>query len=199
MNIFGKFKIRKFYGNEITEEMLFDLREVANSGFGKPVPSKENENVAKKSDRLFVAYYKNRKVAFASVKIVHKNLGYLVGGVVNADFKNSGLYRELTKRRIEELKGRASYVSTRTQNPTVYYVLRHMVREIFPNEGIVPSKIVGLAKSVDRRVDNKLKVSWCYGRRLSSFDFPTKDEKANKLFSHLNLEHGDAYIIIGLL
>lgn len=199
MNAFGKFEIRSLYANEVSKEMLMDLGKIAENGFGKPVPSKEVENVVKKSDKLFVAYYKDRRVAFASVKIVQKDLGYLLGAVVHVDFKNAGLYRELTKRRIEELKGRVVYVSTRTQNPAVYCVLRGMVRQIFPNGEIVPSEILGFAKSIDRRSDSHLKLSGCYGRRLSSFDFPTKDEKANKLFSRLNLERGDAYIVVGLL
>lgn len=199
MNVFGKFEIRALYPHEVDRSMMMDLWKVAMSGFGKYVPFKEVENAVKKPDKLFVSYYNGDPAAFASYSTVNSDLAYLSAVVVHGGFKKRGLCRELTKKIIGELRGRLDYVSARTQNPVVYHVLSSFLKEIFPGEKPATGKVIELAKTIDSRVDGHLMVRGFYGRRLSSFEFSAEDERTNRIFGRLDLNRGDAYILVGLL
>lgn len=196
---FGVYEIDCLPPDDIDDLLMEDLHDVAASGFGYRMPREEVDHAVKDSDAVYIAFCGGTPTAFASVKIVTPELGYLAGSVVRNEHKGNGVHTQLLNRRIGYLRGKVKYVSTRTQNGAIYYKMKEIFPKIYPGAEKINEKILELARLVDKRVGKDLIVKGCYGRKLSAFDFPVKDGLTEVLFNKLNLERGDAYVILATM
>jgi hypothetical protein len=151
-------------------------------------------------DSILEAFNKLEKpVGFMSYKNISEEVVYLAGVVVDKNYQHRGIYNSFMRKMMNEMKNDVKYVVARTQNPIIYYVTRKYVKSIYPNNSKIPRQIYEIALLIDKRVNEDLIIKQCYGRRLSSEVKKSKDDEINKLFGKLNLDKGDAFLIIGQL
>jgi len=174
--------------------------DVAVDGFGKDVPKKEVEHNTKDVNIVFVAFDElERPIAFMSYKNINKEIVYLSGIVVKKNYQGKGIFSNFMENMINEIAGKTKYLTVRTQNPIVYYVINKYIKQLYPNEDKIPRQIYELALLVDGRVNENLVIKNCYGRCLSNKVDKSKDNRINKLFEKIDLNVGDAFLIVGQL
>ncbi|RLG17050.1 hypothetical protein DRN62_02320 [Nanoarchaeota archaeon] len=189
---------------EIGDGLVRKLHEVAEDGFGKKVPMEEVKHNTLETNGIFVVYDDNEPMGFTSYELRDIDgirVGFLRGTVIRRAFQGRGLFKHLCQRliRVFEEEG-IRFVATRTQNPRVYRALQRLLPELYPTtRGEVPESVFELAKKIRKDVTRELIIPGLYGRQLTGEKVLAKEESVNALFSKLNTEEGDAYLLIGLL
>ena len=167
----------------IEKNTLEQLIRVAQNSFGSSMSRNEVINHLIPNDVIFIAYKNDLAIGFAGNIYKNDNL-YLSGAVLETIEQNKGLYKLLTTLRIEHgLEKNITSITTATQNPRVEKGIINVLNEFYSNNKINRYE-------VKRELLNSR-----YGRMLTEIRPYSLDQELNLIYSKLNYEKGDAFLI----
>lgn len=192
------------------DQLIADFHAVTVDAFGRWLPYQALEDRSREADYLLVLREETGRMAGFMVN----NLLALDGTMVNyfstdmirREYHGLGLYPLLNSLRAEALP--ATALMTRTQNPRVYRAFRQVcVRHgynIYPSSDRTTPEALRLAKAFSPEVREDLIVESIYdfgegrGARALMYDTPPPKSDEELIWRHLNIEQGDAVLILGV-
>lgn len=178
------YTIQRLTPKQIGKDLMTGLVRTGMESFGKGMTIREITDHVLSCDLMFVALGPDGVViGFGGSKYLGKGVN-LAGAAVTGEGQGNGIYKALTRARIEQgLASGCSLITTRTQNPRVESGIMDVMEEL---------KISGTLFSYS--LSRKL-VPAVYGRMLTDSVPRSTREDINLIYKSLNYDAGDAYVL----
>ncbi|MBI4152604.1 hypothetical protein HY495_02740 [Candidatus Woesearchaeota archaeon] len=189
---------------QLVERILPELYDVALNAFGKWLPKEAIEERTTKASLVVLLSQAERIVGYAVndlLSLAGHDVNYFASGFLRREYQGRGLYAELNRARAALLPTKV--MMTRTQNPVVYAQFRKLCLErgyaCEPAGEQISPEALTIARTYSPAVEDSLIVRGVYWERSLMADTPpAKGELEKKIWSQLNVEKGDAVIIVGI-
>lgn len=187
------------------DSLILELHDVASDAFGKYISLDAIAERTRGIDYIFIVRDDNgRAVGYASNEILLLNgmeVNYFASAMIRKEYQDRGIYSHLKDLRVN-VAG-TDVLMTRTQNPKVYrsfgQVCKHGGYQLYPNGLEIPKTAIELARSYCPNTDNMLIVKNAYyGEALMKKTPEPLSEEEKKIWSKMDVNKGDAVILIGL-
>ncbi len=167
-----------------SDEILYKLCDLGVRSFGSGMTHDEVREHILDADTLFVAYERDKPVGFAGIVEQTDTSFYFSAAVVDPEKRKSGLYKELTRLRLDmAISEGGKDINTRTQNPIVEKTIQDILEDM-----IAVGKINGYS------VSHSYKPA-VFGRLLTN-DIPKSgNQRLDEAYSTLDYTRGDAFLI----
>ena len=173
---------REFFG--FTETYVDSLADLGIRSFGNGMERQEVVEHLFDNDILYVAEARNKPIAFAGMVYQPKDKKvYLSAALVDPLYRGNNLYKDLTGLRVMEGMQVTDIFYTRTQNPIVEKTIRSVLDSMVENGGIE-------SYQCSRQIKEGV-----FGRRLTDEIPLSGDKSIDCLYSILNYDRGDAFIL----
>lgn len=187
-----------------TVRLIDAFYDVALDAFGKWLPREAIESRTADASCVIAVYKEERIVAYAVndlLDINGKKVNYYASGFIRRELQGNGLYNEMNILRYKYTL--ADIIMTRTQNPVVYREFKKLCCSLGyflePRGNEINTETLSLAKGFSSDVEENMVVRGVYWNRSLMNDTPKpQGELETKLWNNLNINNGDAMIIIGI-
>ncbi len=186
-----------------TKELIDSFYDVALDAFSKWLPREAIESRTADASCVIALYKDNRVVAYAVndlLTLAGHEVNYYASGFIRRELQGNGLYSYLNMLRQQLLP--ADHVMTRTQNPIVYREFKKLCDKLRytldPKNGTVSNLAIELAREFTPEVESNMVVRGVYWNRSLMDDTPEpKSELEREVWKNINLNNGDAVILVG--
>lgn len=182
-------------GRQLEEELREALVETVASAFGE-APSDTADHL--RGDLLIIARDQEKRVAafaafdriapsalFPQTSDLQEKGGYFAAAAVHQEYQQEGIYHVLTEERVQAaLDEKLPVVFTRTQNPAVEQGIRSELLLAQDERRI-------LGYQLERRL-----VPGCYGQQLAKNQPRVTNPEVAGAYNQLDVQAGDAYILV---
>ncbi|MFH1173906.1 MAG: hypothetical protein V1725_02125 [archaeon] len=199
----GAFNVRMLLPKDIPaaqqEHIVRQLNDISTDAFNKYTPLDETRERTMGVDRIYLIEKGTDVLGYATnhrMKLAGENVNYFSSALFTRALQGKRIYKQLNKLRLQHLP--SDIIMTRTQNPIVVHAFRKLCeetgRDCFPN-GKLDQHALHIAHAYADCSDEMI-CKGVYGRQLmDNTPAPGREERA--LFSTLDIEQGDAVILIG--
>jgi hypothetical protein len=184
------------------EKLVKELNSISVDAFNKPTPMQETWERTVQVDLIYLIKKDQKILGYTTNDIMNikgEKINYFSSALFKREIQQNGLYKKINELRLETTPTKT--IMTRTQNPLVVTGFEDLCitnnYEFFPNGQGIPKNVYELAKQYSPEVDQSLVCKGVYGRALMD-KTPNPDKKTQKLFDKLEIEKGDAVILMGI-
>ncbi len=190
--------------SEKMDFLIGELYDVALDSFAKYLPYEAINSRTRDSDYIIVLRDKiGKAVGYSVNELLYLDgiaVNYYATALLRRSIQRKGLYSILNELRYDSLP--ADAIMTRTQNPVIYRSFSRLCREkdceLHPNGVDIPKNVKMIAKAHSPDVDDNLVVRGVYFGRSLMDDTPKPKGEEIKVWSNLDVNSGDAVILIGI-
>ena len=187
------------------DRLISELYDVAVDAFDKPLPYEAIDSRTR--DASYILLLKDRKgrtVGYTvneQLTLAGHQVNYYATALMRREVQQQGIYQQLNLLRSYLIDAEA--IMTRTQNPAVYRSFSRICSqrgyEVNPSGKGISMLARDIALGHSPEADERLIVRGIYFGRSLMNDTPTpKTEEEKRLWRHLNVDLGDALVIVGL-